>query len=569
MVLSFAAIASAQGLRYDNIAFTTKNTAYGKIMLPAASANVAVCTQPAVTGSTPCTPLATLYTDSTLTIACNGSNGCSNPTSADSNGNFHFYYNPVDGPFTLQYYGSTISTYVTEDQGQNPAGSFKSVNGLIFADQYPGADACAQINAAFVAAHTNYTPVMVTPGIKSGCSMNPYSGITWRTTLIIMPDVVLTPSLPIQISSDQTFIYGLKPTGYPGGAANAVEGSVIQPTASFSGSAVMNFEVPSNYNMSDVGISGITFDMINVPMQTVLRLATVSGASVRDCSFTNSDGTRILLERAAAASTGTLINEHITIERMQSWGYSVSPTYATQTGSIVVDGYSGQINILDSFIQGRSGAATNSVGVLLEGANVDSNILNNSFGGFEKGIVIQNKGGHTIAQDDGTPIEARIQGNFFETFNQGISIQGTTGNRADFELVKDNRFETPTGTNPYFVYFGPYTEWSTLVQFYSAFISPSVYLDTNAVVNYVFMQGANSSAISNNNVSNTIAGFTSDGFGNFFIEKLRLGPVTFSNLGAPDNGTVYYCSDCTVSATCAGSGNGAIAKILNGVWVCN
>lgn len=48
--------------------------------------------------------------------------------------------------------------------------------------------------------------------------------------------------------------------------------------------------------------------------------------------------------------------------------------------------------------------------------------------------------------------------------------------------------------------------------------------------------------------------------------------VPFANLSvpaAPANGAIQYCSDCTITATCAGSGTGAIAKRLNGVWVCN
>lgn len=43
----------------------------------------------------------------------------------------------------------------------------------------------------------------------------------------------------------------------------------------------------------------------------------------------------------------------------------------------------------------------------------------------------------------------------------------------------------------------------------------------------------------------------------------------FANLGTPSNGRVLYCSDCTITNPCAGGGTGAIAKRLNGVWVCN
>jgi hypothetical protein len=50
---------------------------------------------------------------------------------------------------------------------------------------------------------------------------------------------------------------------------------------------------------------------------------------------------------------------------------------------------------------------------------------------------------------------------------------------------------------------------------------------------------------------------------------IKLSPVPFANLGTPDNGTVTFCDDCTIASPCASGGNGAIAKRLNGVWVCN
>lgn len=46
-------------------------------------------------------------------------------------------------------------------------------------------------------------------------------------------------------------------------------------------------------------------------------------------------------------------------------------------------------------------------------------------------------------------------------------------------------------------------------------------------------------------------------------------PVLFAALGTPTNGTFYYCSDCTIANPCGGGGTGALAKRLNGAWVCN
>ncbi len=48
--------------------------------------------------------------------------------------------------------------------------------------------------------------------------------------------------------------------------------------------------------------------------------------------------------------------------------------------------------------------------------------------------------------------------------------------------------------------------------------------------------------------------------------------IPFASLGAPSNGTIAYCSDCTVTGagdnTCAGAGTGALAVRLNGAWRC-
>lgn len=48
------------------------------------------------------------------------------------------------------------------------------------------------------------------------------------------------------------------------------------------------------------------------------------------------------------------------------------------------------------------------------------------------------------------------------------------------------------------------------------------------------------------------------------------GSVAFVSLsGAATNGQLVYCSNCTIANPCASGGTGAMAKRLNGVWVCN
>jgi hypothetical protein len=83
--------AAAQGSRKDDIVF-------GPAGHPVAGAMVRVC-QPTATG-TPCSPLATLYTDATLTTTA------SNPLQTDGIGNYHFY--APAGRYLLQITGASI-----------------------------------------------------------------------------------------------------------------------------------------------------------------------------------------------------------------------------------------------------------------------------------------------------------------------------------------------------------------------------------------------------------------------------------------------------------------------------
>ena len=65
-------------------------------------------------------------------------------------------------------------------------------------------------------------------------------------------------------------------------------------------------------------------------------------------------------------------------------------------------------------------------------------------------------------------------------------------------------------------------------------------------------------------VSNAAAGY-----GQLEAGGITLNATAFASLGTPADGTFLYCFNCTVANPCAGSGTGALAKRLNGVWVCN
>src|SRR5713226_5396342 len=103
-IVAFVALgamqAQAQGTRKDDIVLNARGT-------PQGGASVAVCTQPAVTTSTPCSPLANLFSNPQLTQAL------VNPLATDGLGNYTFYAAP--GKYTIQIYGPAITTKVLSD----------------------------------------------------------------------------------------------------------------------------------------------------------------------------------------------------------------------------------------------------------------------------------------------------------------------------------------------------------------------------------------------------------------------------------------------------------------------
>jgi hypothetical protein len=50
---------------------------------------------------------------------------------------------------------------------------------------------------------------------------------------------------------------------------------------------------------------------------------------------------------------------------------------------------------------------------------------------------------------------------------------------------------------------------------------------------------------------------------------VRVGIVNFTDLNSAPDGTIVYCQNCASTNPCTTNGKGALAKRINGVWVCN
>ena len=159
-LLSFAApAANAQGSRKDDIVL-------GPTGHPVPGATVTVCQ--AVATGTPCSPLANIYTDATLSVTA------ANPLQTDGLGNYHFY--APSGRYMIQISGPTITgtlTYpdvilasdassptlssltVTGNATIGGSATVAALNKVQKADQFSGSDAAAKINACLTAASTS------------------------------------------------------------------------------------------------------------------------------------------------------------------------------------------------------------------------------------------------------------------------------------------------------------------------------------------------------------------------------------------------------------------------------
>src|SRR6202041_2982335 len=163
-----ASPAAAQGSRRDDIVF-------GPAGHPVAGATVRVC-QSTATG-TPCSPLATIYTDATLTVPA------PNPFQSDGIGNYHFY--APSGRYVIQLSAPQITgtqTYrdviLPADPSSTGVGNNISAFGLTLGGNLSVA---GNANIAGTLTTTNFDPGSFTPSSLSvsgsGCFGGPRPSI--------------------------------------------------------------------------------------------------------------------------------------------------------------------------------------------------------------------------------------------------------------------------------------------------------------------------------------------------------------------------------------------------------
>jgi hypothetical protein len=178
-------LAAGQNVRVDGVVQSRSGH-------PAPGASVAVCTQPANTGTTPCYPLAPLCSSLTDTACAQP-----NPVTADGLGNYHFYV-ATGQAYTYQFSGSALTTYFIPDQtpGGATLGQIVSLeypnssdgticNGLAKIDQTSGSTTLGR------ATSTSGSEILILGVVEQGCGTSGFAILTFAGPALVIFD---TPS---------------------------------------------------------------------------------------------------------------------------------------------------------------------------------------------------------------------------------------------------------------------------------------------------------------------------------------------------------------------------------------
>lgn len=256
----------AQGSRKDDVVF-------GPSGRPVAGATVQVC-QPNATG-TPCSPLATIYTDGTLTVAA------PNPFQTDGLGNYHFY--APAGRYEIQISSPQISGTITEpdvilpaDLSSSAAGNNISAFGLT------------------LGGNLNVAGNAIVSGTLSSSSLNPGP----LTSLTVTGNTSLQGPRPyIDVTAPA---YGAAGDG----GAEATTGSITSGSSALTVASATGFKVGMGVHVDGAGASSdVLLAKITAINGSILTLSanagtTVSGAGVGD------DDTLAIQEAMAAFCAG-------------------------------------------------------------------------------------------------------------------------------------------------------------------------------------------------------------------------------------------------------------------------
>lgn len=221
----------------------------------------------------------------------------------------------------------------------------------------------------------------------------------------------------------------------------------------------------------------------------------------------------------------------------------------TIANNILIGGWSDQISVFGSkaIITGNQIRNGQDYGITINGSNhtVSNNIIEHQgVGGIYVGANQSVVNSNTITDTMWSKPTLTNVG--------GISIRGADNNR-----IVNNTITKGNGSSIYGIYVDDLSSNKSTNNFFYG--------------NYTSGGWTAGLRLADNDAENSVVepnSFDSISDGSTTTTYYFTGQYAFASLGSFRNGSMVYCSDCTPSSPCTGSGTGAFAERLNGVWNC-
>jgi hypothetical protein len=603
--------ARSQASRVDDIIITN----FGGSLRSGGALTVTVCTLGAT--GTPCSPKATIYTDATAASAS------TNPFTADSNGNYGFWVLP--GTYVVTITGAIPSPYTKTYFVTSPLG--------IYSNTFAGATPDVRVNACITAAIANQPHIcnaMNENWTQTSLAQLNVGDTSQDQVTLLLPSGGTglfsisdgTSCAVKQFGGSSIIGFGTLPNNFHFASATSANMKAVycnEDSPAGGGSYIRAEGFTADCRNAATMTSGECalfqhlFDNSRVDNIAVLSYqANTDGlVSYANCCGTNFEnitlagnhtGGRQLFIKADASARNLSVNFHNISAGHSGSGFcdiEISGGSTTPTDAVNRD------IVLDGVIHTEAGTNGTTCGIKVVDARdvrisgwTAGILANASFTGFDLSQTATDQvrdvsiHGYNFQSAGGTAVNNHITG---ET-----PVCGTTCYISDYGFGGTNVTQQQIG--PIFstnrmAFFGKYNSTLNGSQdlavvssdpvnrtrpFYVRNFSDnnmSMSLDAGLTTAQTVWYGLNDQGNEIWRWQKDTANCTS--FFDFAnsLTKLKMCPgagngvipptSTFSALGTPANGNIIYCSDCVIANPCTGSGTGAIAKRLNGVWVCN
>lgn len=222
---------------------------------------------------------------------------------------------------------------------------------------------------------------------------------------------------------------------------------------------------------------------------------------------------------------------------------------ATVANNILIGGWSDQISVFGSnaIITGNQIQHGQDYGITINGANhlvSNNNIQHQGVGGIYVGANTSTINGNVITDTLWTKPTLTNVG--------GISVRGADQNR-----IVNNTIIKGNGSSIYGIYVDDLSTNKSTANFF--------------LHNYTSGSWTAGLRLADNDAENSVVepnSFDTISDGSTTTTYYLTGAYSFASLGAFRNGSLVYCSDCATTSPCTGSGTGAFAERLNGIWNC-